>query len=205
MIKIGEMLSSTRAVINKRAFVPNPDAISQQQQPMLEQISQLAQSSPPEVQQQVQQAVQQIQQMPPEHQTQALQELGQQLSQQGGGAQGQAGAQPQADSQDGGQQPGAPGGQPGQEGGPAVTDLENTTVTLKLRELLDLTSGGKATGSAMKAQEHVHKFNAKKQQMEQDAQMNQQKAEQQAQQVATQQDAAMAANGPNMMGQGGVY
>lgn len=207
MNTIGEILAHTRSVIEKRAFVPNPTVMAQQQVGQLsQQVMQMAQGAPPEVQQQVQQAMQQIQQMPPEQQMQALQQLGQELIQASGQAK-QQGQDPAA--QQGQRQPpgaeGAPAGDPAQQGGPSVTDLENTTVTLKLRELLDLTSGGKATGSAMKVQEHIHKFQSKRQQLEQQSQTDQQKAEQQAQQSATQQDASMAANGPNMMGQGGVY
>lgn len=167
---------------------------------MMQQVMQMVQQLPPEIQGEAQQAIQQVQQLPPDQQPQALQQIQQgiqQMMQQGGG-------QPQ------GGQPGQPGqeagGQVGQTGGDAPgsanpqghvqaeNQLDNTKVTLTVRELMDLTSGGSATKSLLAVKQLADSHNQK-------MQANQQKAQQTQQQAQAEQ--AMAAQGAQ--GGGGLY
>ncbi len=214
MKKISEVLNEIDNVLTKTAFIPNPEVMQKQQgqgggqphgggqpqgggqphggqqhggggQPSPGQggggMEELLQQLPPEVQQQ-------LQQLPPEQQQQVMQEF--MASQGGGGAPGGAPGQ-------------APGGDPAAQGQPekvqgdsSPTDLEKSTVTLRLRDLLDLVSGGKATQSTLKVQDHISKQQQRQQQMEQKAQ--QQQVQQAQQQQAPQQ-------GQGMEGPGGIY
>lgn len=221
MQKIGEFIYETDQLLGvKSAFVP-ASAISgggnggaqqqQQQQPqqgqqggqsdqMMQQIMQMVQQLPPEVQGEAQQAIQQVQQLPPDQQPQALQQIAQGIQQMT-----QQGAAPQQ-----GQQPHHghhhhTGGQVGQTSGDvpgsanpqghvqAENQLDNTKVTLTVRELMDLTSGGSATKSLLAVKQLADAHNQK-------MQANQQKAQQAQQQAAMEQQAA--AQGVNS---GGLY
>jgi hypothetical protein len=79
------------------------------------------------------------------------------------------------------------------------TDMDNTTVTLRLRDVLDLVSGGKATQSALKIQDLLNK-----QQLKNDQMMRQQAMKEQQDQQKQQQQAAMGQQG-GMMDSGGIY
>lgn len=191
MKKIGEYIAEMDELLGvKVAFIPAPQGQSQpgqnaqagqaagQSQQLMQQISQMAQQMPPEVQQQVQQAMQQIQQLPPDQQAQALQQVAQgmqQMTQQGGQPQGGGASQQQQGGTNQEQLP------PGHM--QAENDLDNTRVTLTVRELMDLTSGGKATQSHLKVKQLVDSHNQKMQQ-------SAQQAEQQAQQAQIDQQAA---------------
>ncbi len=198
MKKIGQVLSEIDAAINKVAFVPAPTQQGGQSATGDPQAGQAAEGGgemeallsqlPPEV-------AQQIQQLPPEQQEQALMQMMQQMGEgdaQGGGAEGATEQQGQQERI--------------QSSGPP-TDLANSTLTLRVRDLLDLVSGGKATQSTLKVQEHIQKGQMRQQQMQQKAVQDQQKRQQQdaLKQQQQQQEAAMAGSGPNMMGGGGVY
>ncbi len=174
---------------------PQPQGGGQSDQ-MMQQVMQMIQQLPPEVQGEAQQALQQVQQLPPEQQGQALQQIAQgiqEMTQQGGQQPGQAG-QPQG------------AGQPGQTAGDQVgsanpeghvqaeNQLDNTKVTLTVRELMDLTSGGSATKSLLAVKQLADTHNQK-------MQANQQKAQQTQQQAQAEQ--AAAAQG--MQGGGGLY
>jgi hypothetical protein len=173
----------------KEAFIPNPQAqqdqgqLQQAQQQLMGMISQL----PPQLQQQIAPSLQQLQQLPPDQQMQAMQQLAQQIQQVG-----QQQAQPQQP------QEGQPAEQAEQEPQQAAgnvnaeNSLDNTKVTLSVRELLDLSSGGKATHSLLKVKQLADTHNKKMEAM----QKQQQQAEDQAQQEQAQQSA---------MGQGGIY
>jgi len=199
MKKIGEFIQEMDSLLGvKTAFVPAPPQGGQdptQGQPPQGQdpsqgggdpMQQLMQQLPPEI-------AQQIQQMPPEQQQQALQQVMQQM--QGGG---QGGGDPAAQGQPQQGMPQDPsGGDPNtgltaQDGSAnaaghvkAENQLDNTQVTLTVRELMDITSGGKATQSLLKvkqmASQHNNKMNADQQKMQQQsaqAQMDQQAAAQ---------------------------
>lgn len=141
-------------------------------------LDQLLAQLPPEV-------GQQIKQLPPEQQQQALQQVMQQM--QGGGGGEQTGGQGQDPNA---QQGGDPGATTAQDGSANVNghvkaenQLDNTQVTLTVRELMDITSGGKATQSLLKvkqmASQHNNKMQADQQKMQQDQQaaaMQQQQA-----------------------------
>lgn len=93
------------------------------------------------------------------------------------------------------------GGQVQNSGTP--TDLVNSTVTLSHLDLLDLTSGGKATAALLKAREHHTKQDYKNRQLEQKFQLDEQKRQQNEQkQQQAQQEQMQEQN--SMMG-GGVY
>jgi hypothetical protein len=114
------------------------------------------------------------------------------LSQQGGAqpqeAQGGAPAEAQAAPQD------AP--QAEAEGHlNAENNLDNTKVTLSVRELLDLSSGGKATQSLLKVKQMAEAHNKK-------MELSQQQAEQDQQVAQSEQQAAAQGGG---MAQGGIY
>jgi len=198
MKKIAEVLSEIDSVV-KSAFIPNPNVVEKQQQSQQQQgpppapepgtqggplghagtqgagdPSAILAQLPPEVQQQ-------IAQLPPDQQQMALQQLM------------GAGAAP-GEGESGGQ------GSQIQSSGPP-TDLEKSTVTLRLRDLLDLVSGGNATKSTLKVQEHYSKQQMKQQQIQMKQQQEQQKQEMEAQMQQQQQ----AAQGPNIMGGGGIY
>lgn len=148
MIKVANVLKSFDELYEKQAFVPSP--FYQQMQGIYAQITQFAQQLPPEVQQQIQARLQQIQQLPPEVQMQALEQVGAQLQEVGQ-------QQQQVQQQQVQQQTAAQG--------------LDAQITISVRELVDLISGGKATGSQLKV-------DALKQKAEQQAQ--QQQVEQQA-------------------------
>jgi len=91
------------------------------------------------------------------------------------------------------------------------TDLDTTTVTLRLRDVLDLVSGGKATGAALKIQsmvdDHTQKTQQKAKQNAMKDQQDQIKQQQQQQQNAMAQDGGMMSGGiygndPAQAGQG---
>ena len=202
-MKIGELINSYDGLV-KQAFIPNPQAqqggqpqdpsqgggAPQQQgggdqlQQAYAQLQQVLQQLPPEAQQQVAPMLQQLQQLPPDQQLQQITQLTQQLGQ---GA--QQGGQSQEAPQ-GAQQEQAPK----EEGHHnAENSLDNTKVTLSVRELLDLSSGGKATQSLLKVKQMADSHNKKMEVAQQ--QQEQQAAE--SQQAQQQQQSAM--------GQGGIY
>lgn len=182
---IGDFISSVTSELKKEAFVPNPQAaadISAQDgaAALFSQITEASKQLPPELQAQVGQALQQLQAAPPQEQAAGLQQIAMQLQQ---AAQPLQAAQPEP--------------QPGQvqtaEQAPP-TDMENITVTLRLRDLLDMVSNGKVTQSLLKTQDIVSKQQAK-----------QEKAQAQAE-LADQQAQAPAAQGqPNSQANGGIY
>ena len=162
------------ASLTKEAFIPNPQP--EQDQAQLQQayaqLEQVLASAPPEAQQQIAPMLQQLQQLPAQQQLQQISALTQQLGQ----------MQPQQQEQPAQQeeQPAA------QEQGNlnAENSLDNTKVTLSVRELLDLSSGGKATQSLLKVKQmadaHNKKMEATQQQMEQEQATQQQEQQQQA-------------------------
>lgn len=226
MKKIAEVLEEIDSIV-KVGFIPNPSSLQRQQQEQQAQqqqqgspsappagsqggphghvgtpeqggsgkhqgggdgagMEELLSQLPPEIQQQ-------IASLPPEQQQQAIQQLLQQ--QQMGDTGGIEGSDP---SQDPAAAAGPEDQSVVQSSGPP-TDMEKSTVTLKLRDLLDLVSGGKATQSTLKVQEHYSKQQMRQQQMQQKQEQDAQK--QQMEQQMQQQQAAM--NG-GMMGQGGA-
>jgi hypothetical protein len=194
--------------LKKEAFIPNPQLNDPNSNPQLQQayqqLQEVAAKLPPQAQQQLQQQLQQLQQLPADQQMQALGQLTQQATQAGGQGQG---------ADQGGQQtdPNAQGQDPtsAQGGAPGVTDLDNQQITITLRDLLNIVSGG----SHEKTQAKIHsakrtaelKTQLEEQKLQQqmaDAQQKQQEAEAQKQQEAMMQQQA---NSPsNMMG-GGLY
>ncbi len=210
---IGDFISNTDRLLNKEAFVPAQVAgggpqMQQETQMLSQQTQQLLQSLPPEAQQTAMQQLQQIESLPPQQQQQALQQINQGLQQMV--QQGQ-----QQQQQPGGQQPpagpatqqGAEQQAPGQEALPpghlqAENDLDNTKVTLSVRELMDLTSGGKATQSHLKVKQLVDSHNQKMQQTSQQMQQDeaQAQAEQQAMAAQGQQGGGLYPTPPDMSG-----
>jgi hypothetical protein len=188
-MKIQELINSYDSFV-KEAFIPNPEA--QQQDGQLEQayqqLSQALSSVPPEVQGQIEPMLQQLQQLPPQEQLGQINELIQQLGQ---GAGGQPGAEqtPAAPEQ---AAPEGDGMVPTEGHVNAENSLDNTKVTLSVRELLDLSSGGKATQSLLKVKQMAEAHNKKMESVQQQAEQDQV-----AQQQEQQQQAAM--------GQGGIY
>lgn len=189
-MKIQELINSYNSLV-KEAFIPNPDAQNQDMQleQAYQQLSQTLSSVPPEVQSQIEPMLQQLQQMPPQDQLAQINGLIQQLGQ---GAP-QAGAEAPADPS----QPTQP--EAGQEGMVpteghvnAENSLDNTKVTLSVRELLDLSSGGKATQSLLKVKQMAETHNKKMEAVQQQAEQ-----EQVTQQQQQQQQEAMT--------QGGIY
>ena len=222
----GEVISELDGVLHKEAFIPNPELAQKgQMDQMKQQVMQAASSLPPDQQQQVQQMLQQADGMPPEQQQQLVQQIMQQL--QGGGGQAPQGADPAQQQAQGGdpaqqqqQQPDpsqaatqgmdaevAKNGPTEQElnqmqNMPGVSELENTRVSLSVKELLDLVSGGKATASRLKVHELVDKHHTKKRQ---DA-MKEQQMQAQEQQIAQQQQQMQQQQAtPDMMSGGGIY
>ena len=184
-MKIQDFLNSYDKLV-KSAFVPNPQV--QESQGQLEQayaqLSQLMGSLPPETQQQVEPMVQQLQQLPPEEQLAQLNGIIQELSQSG-----QSGGEEQAPPQEGEAPPENEQGHLNAE-----NSLDNTKVTLSVRELLDLSSGGKATQSLLKVKQMAEAHNKKMEATQQQAQQDQ---------ATAQQEQAAAQQGG--MAQGGVY
>ena len=188
-MKIQDLLNSYDNLV-KAAFIPNPQV--QESENQLEQaygqLSQLLSSAPPEMQQQLGPMLQQMQQLPPDQQLQQINSIVQALSQQGGAqpqeAQGGAPAEAQAAPQE------------EAEGHlNAENNLDNTKVTLSVRELLDLSSGGKATQSLLKVKQMAEAHNKK-------MELSQQQAEQEQQVAQSEQQAAAQGGG---MAQGGIY
>ena len=201
MQKIGTFIQEMDALLmRKTAFVPAQAAgggpqMQGQTQGLMQQVQQQLQQLPPEAQQQATQQLQQVQSLPPEQQQQALQQISQGLQQmtqqgaQGGQGQPQQG-QPGQPQQQG--QPGNPGAVSNQDGTAntnghmeAENQLDNTKVTLSVRELMDITSKGGASEALFKvkqlAGQHNQKMQAQDQKMQQDqqqAQMDQQMQQQ---------------------------
>lgn len=120
-----------------------------------------------------------------------------------GGGQPQAGSDPAAAQEAAAaqQQQQAAAQQPAQgadgRGAQQPTDLDKTTVTLSLRDVIDLTSNGKATQSALKIQDAINKQQMKAEQMQRQQAMKEQQQQQQNQMGAQQ--------GGGMMDSGGIY
>jgi hypothetical protein len=185
-MKIQDLLNSYDGLM-KSAFIPNPQV--QESQGQLEQayaqLSQLLSSAPPEMQEQLAPMLQQLQQLPPEQQLQQISSILPALQQQ---AQGGEQPGPQA-------APEQPAEEVNEQGHlNAENSLDNTKVTLSVRELLDLSSGGKATQSLLKVKQMAEAHNKKMELSEQQA-AQQQQAAQTDQQAATQ----------GGMAQGGIY
>ena len=232
MRKIGEFIYEMDTLLGvKTAFVPAPQQGGDPSQggggqdpsqgqggqdpnaQLMQQVMQMVQSLPPEVQQQVAPQLQQVQQMPPDQQGQALQQLAQGLqqmqggqggdpSQQGGDPTQGGGGAPPGDPSQAGQMPGDPSqGQTSNPDGSANTaghaqaenQLDNTKVTLSVRELMDITSGGKASDALFKVKHLAHQHNAKMQGLQQKQQQDAAQAQMQQQQAA------------QGMGGGGIY
>lgn len=203
MVKVADILNEFNAILNKTAFIPNPQ-VQQQQQQAQGQDPQQGQSGDPQQQGQGQDpqqgqgqeqggdpmanlppgAREQLAQLPPDQQQAVLKQLAQQSPE---------GQQKEKTEEV-------------QTGEAAPTDLDNSTITLRVRDLLDLVSGGSATKNKLKIQEHMQKADFKQQQMQQKQQVDVQKQEQKQKQdeAKAQQDASMGNAGPNMMG-GGIY
>jgi len=187
-MKIQELINSYNSLV-KEAFIPNPDSQNQDMQleQAYQQLSQTLSSVPPEVQSQIEPMLQQLQQMPPQDQLAQINGLIQQLGQQGA---------PQATPE---QQAAPAQGEAAQEGMVpteghvnAENSLDNTKVTLSVRELLDLSSGGKATQSLLKVKQMAETHNKKMEAVQQQAEQEQATQQQQQQQQEA-------------MGQGGIY
>lgn len=176
MIKIGQFIESIDSLY-KEAFIPAPTQAEQQLEPLYQQLDQLMQSSPPEVQQQLQQQMQEIEQLPPDQQVQAIEQLLQQAQQQPPPPQ-----QPQEEPAQ-------------QDPNEAQLDktLDDTKVTVSVRQLLDLTSGGKATQSQLKTKQMVDAHNQKLKSIA--AKEEQQAIQQQEQEAAQAQDQGMMSGG----------
>ena len=245
MNKIGSFIAEMDQLLGiKTAFVPAPPAPGsggggggavgggQQQggapqqgagdpQQLQQQVGQMLQSLPPEVQKQIAPQLQQIQQLPPEQQAQGLQQIMQGMQQMQQGGQGGSG-QPAPGTQ------GAPqGGDPGQQaiaqgqdpnaaatGTGGATDptghvnaenqMDSTKITLSVRELNDLMTQGKATKSLLAVKQMAHSHNHKMQQDQQKMQQDQQKQQMEAQMNAqTQQAGGLYAAPPDMSGKSG--
>ncbi len=181
-LSVSDALKQTqRVLIEKFAFVPPPEYQLEQAQAAVaqaqDQLEALMPVVPPEMQQQIMAYVQQMGQLPPEQAAAELQNLVPQVQQmvtqfmQAGAMGGavppqQPGAVP---PQAGAPVPGAPQGADGQQ----PTDLDNTFVTMSVRQMMDLQSGGKASQTQMKIEQM-------KQQQEQKAQEQQQAQQQQS-------------------------
>lgn len=191
MNKIGSILENIDQLI-KQAFIPAPTGGQGGGQPGQSQadpqLQQLLQQLPPEI-------AQQVQQLPPDQQMQALQQMMQSGSQQDP-SQGQQGT-PNDPTQPG---KGPLEGKGEVIGGPP-TDLNESTISIRIRDLLDLVSGGSATKSTLKVQEHMDKNQMRQQQMQ--AKMKQDEEKQKAKQEAERAQATMANSGGMM--EGGIY
>lgn len=193
MKKISEILAEIDQKLEKEAFIPNPQVqqqsqANQQSQQMMQQVAQMVQQLPPEMQQQVAPQLEQISQLPPDQQAQALQQIMQGLAQaqQEGGGEGadkkNSPIGPDSDKSDGAQ------------------DIYTTKVTMTVKDLLDLVSGGKASMTHAKIQSIAQKHKMDQDKMTQDAENQKQQMAMEAQQ----QQQAAAASGPNLQ-QGGIY
>lgn len=197
MRKIGQVIEEINSLV-KTSFIPAPQPQGQQgRQPQQGgqnngNIQQLLQQLPPEM-------ASQLQNLPPDQQAAALQ----QLMQGQGGQEGQPqdaaqGQQPEAQSQGQGAQ-----GQQNQGSGSL-----DQPVTLTVRELLDLTSGGSASKAslAVKALQDQHGFKTQQMQQQniQKQKETEQKIKQREAQMAAQQQQQTMAQGGGMMG-GGIY
>lgn len=177
-MKIKDVLAEYDKII-KSAIVLNPAAAPSAMEQLLNFIAQL----PPDVQQKLAPQLQQLQQLPPDQQEQLATVLLQQIQMMLMSPPPPSPPSPQSataqpvpmQSMPSQGQPIAV--QPDSQGIPP-TDLENTTVTLRLRDLLDLSSGGNATKSMVRAQEHLNKQRMKQQQQQQ--KMQEQQIQQQA-------------------------
>lgn len=190
-MKIGELVEKYDSLV-KSAFIPNPEAMQQEQQlqqqlqQLVGQVQQALASQPPQVQQQIQGFLSQLASFPPEEQIAQLSNVASQLT-----------AQTQQPTQEQAAQPGAgnmqaPADTSGaaeaeQPGVAAENSLDNTKVTLSVRELLDLSSGGKATQSFLKVKQMAEAHNKKMEAVQQ--QQDMQAAEQ------AQQNSAMSQSG----------
>lgn len=199
MIKVAQVLADIEGILSKQAFIPNPQKDPRQQQGQGGGMEQLLSQLPPEI-------AQQIQQLPPEQQQQALQQIMQQA--QGGPSEGpgQAGGGEQgpdinpATLAGGGNDP-----QAVTTGNAPPTDLQNSTITLRVQDLLDLVSGGKATQSTLKVKEFQNKQDIRNQQLQQKAEADAQKQQQKQEQEAQQQAQMGMLGQPGGMTGGGVY
>jgi len=188
-MKIGELVEKYDSLV-KSAFIPNPEAMQQEQQlqQLVGQVQQALASQPPQVQQQIQGFLSQLASFPPEEQIAQLSNVASQLTTQTQPPM-QEQAQPSADNM---QAPAdASGGTEAEQPGfAAENSLDNTKVTLSVRELLDLSSGGKATQSFLKVKQMAEAHNKKMEAVQQQQDMQ---AAEQAQQA--QQDSAMSQGG----------
>jgi LPS O-antigen subunit length determinant protein (WzzB/FepE family) len=198
MNKIGSILEDIDQLV-KQAFIPASSGsqgggqLGQAPQGGSDpQLQQLLQQLPPEI-------AQQISSLPANQQMQALQLM----------MAGAAPAQAQQDpSQGGTQAPQDPNKQQGplESKGEVIgnppTDLNESTISIRIRDLLDLVSGGSATKSTLKVQEHVDKNNIRQQQLQ--AKLKQDQEKMKAKQEAEKAQATMASQG-GMMGPGGIY
>ena len=187
-MKIQDLLNSYDGLV-KSAFIPNPQV--QESQGQLEQaygqLSQLLSSAPPEMQEQLAPMLAQLQQLPPEQQLQQISNILPALQQQS-----QGGEQPEQQAPQQSEQPEGAVSEQGHLN--AENSLDNTKVTLSVRELLDLSSGGKATQSLLKVKQMAEAHNKKMELSEQQAAQQQQ---------STQAEQQAAAQGG--MAQGGIY
>lgn len=186
-MKIQELINSYNSLV-KEAFIPNPESQNQDMQleQAYQQLSQTLSSVPPEVQSQIGPMLQQLQQLPPQDQLAQINGLIQQLGQgapQTGTEQQAAPAQAEA---------GQEGTVPTEGHVNAENSLDNTKVTLSVRELLDLSSGGKATQSLLKVKQMAETHNKKMEAVQQQAEQEQATQQQQQQQQEA-------------MSQGGIY
>jgi hypothetical protein len=186
-MKFGELVEKYDSLV-KSAFIPNPEAMQQEQQlqQLVGQVQQALASQPPQVQQQIQGFLGQLASFPPAEQIAQLSNIASQLS-----AQAQPATQEQApaSTENNMQAPADAAGatEAEQPGFAAENSLDNTKVTLSVRELLDLSSGGKATQSFLKVKQMAEAHNKKMEAAQQ--QQDMQAAEQ------AQQDSAMSQGG----------
>jgi len=168
-MKIKELIEKYDNLV-KSAFIPNPAAMQQEQQlqQLMAQLQQVLSTQPPQVQQQVQGVIEQLSMLPPEQQIAQLSGVVSQLSQ-------PEQAAPQAE-----QTNATPPAQPGVA---AENNLDETKVTLSVRELLDLSSGGKATQSLLKVKQMAEMHNKKMEAAQEQQAAQQEQAAQQAQQT----------------------
>jgi DNA polymerase III gamma/tau subunit len=170
-MKIGELIEKYDGLV-KSAFIPNPQPMQQesQLQQLGMQLQQAMASQPPEAQQQIQSFLAQITTLPPDQQIEQVTNLLGQLQQQPQQASQPAPEQPQAQQSP---QPDTSAAGAEQAAFSAENTLDNTKITLSVRELLDLSNGGKATQSLLKikqmADAHNKKMEAVQQQQEQQA------------------------------------
>jgi len=102
MIKIADFLNDIDNILEKKAFIPNPDVMGAKVQEIVGDIQQKTQALDPQSKQQLDQQLQEAQQMPPIDQMQSLIQLDNQVGQ---GAPAQPPASPQAPVQPPAQSP----------------------------------------------------------------------------------------------------